>query len=63
MHMPLILQYPGSGLTVPHKYSAERAEFRAAIAVGRCELPGALVFPLEEVVIRAETESVHAMTA
>ena len=52
-----------SGLTVPHKCSAESAEFRGAIAVGRCESWGALAFPLEAVAIFAETETVHAMTA
>lgn len=54
---------PQFGLTVPHKCSAESAEFRGAIVLGRCESWGALVFPLEAVAIFAETETVHAMTA
>lgn len=53
----------GNALTVPHKCSAESAEFRGAIVLGRCESWGALVFPLEAVAIFAETETVHAMTA
>jgi len=52
----------GVALTVPHKSSADNADFRAAILFRQGESGRSLVFLPEGAAVITKTESVHTMT-